>query len=55
MAIYGVFRCGDNTVECTGGDVLFAPRGTERRFERLDGEIRIWRISLAPAADIAPD
>jgi hypothetical protein len=37
-------------MECTAGDVLFVPRGHEHRFERLDGEIRIWRISLKATA-----
>jgi mannose-6-phosphate isomerase-like protein (cupin superfamily) len=47
---YGVLRCRDTATECTAGDVLFVPRGHEHRFERLDGEIRIWRISLTAAA-----
>jgi hypothetical protein len=34
------------------GDVLFVPRGFEHQFERLDGEISVWRISLMPATAI---
>ncbi|WP_159348203.1 AraC family ligand binding domain-containing protein [Roseomonas harenae] len=44
---YGVLRCGDTALECTMGDVLFVPRGHPHGFEQQDGEIRIWRISLA--------
>jgi mannose-6-phosphate isomerase-like protein (cupin superfamily) len=47
---YGVLRCRNTAMECTAGDVLFVPKGHEHRFERLDGEIRIWRISLSPTA-----
>jgi mannose-6-phosphate isomerase-like protein (cupin superfamily) len=45
---YGVLRCGDTVTDCTAGDVLFVPRGRAHHFERLNGEIRIWRISLSP-------
>jgi mannose-6-phosphate isomerase-like protein (cupin superfamily) len=45
IAGFGVLRCDDVDMECTGGDVLFVPRGCSHRFERLDGEIKIWRIS----------
>lgn len=44
---FGVLRHGDVAMECTAGDVLFVPKGCPHRFERLDGEIRIWRISPA--------
>jgi mannose-6-phosphate isomerase-like protein (cupin superfamily) len=46
---YGMLRQGGKVLECTGGDVLFIPSGCPHHFERLDGPIRIWRISLAPA------
>jgi mannose-6-phosphate isomerase-like protein (cupin superfamily) len=46
---YGLLRCGDMSLECTEGDVPFVPAGRPHWFERLDGEIRMWRISLAPA------
>ena len=49
---YGVLRCEDTAMECTAGDVLFVPRGHAHHFERLDGEIRIWRISLSPTAEV---
>jgi hypothetical protein len=42
---FGVLRSKDVDMECTAGDVLFVPRGCPHRFERLDGDIRIWRIS----------
>ncbi|HEX3881387.1 MAG TPA: hypothetical protein VHW66_01890 [Stellaceae bacterium] len=44
---FGVLRCGDVDLECTVGDVLFVPKGCRHRFERLDGEIKIWSISPA--------
>ena len=31
----GALRCGVKVVECAAGDVLFAPAGAPRRFERL--------------------
>lgn len=55
MSGYGVLRCGDMSLECTDGDVLFVPRGYPHFFERLDGEIRIWRISLAAVSAGAGD
>jgi mannose-6-phosphate isomerase-like protein (cupin superfamily) len=45
---YGMLWYGENSIDWTAGDVLFVPRGYAHRFERLDGEIRIWRISPAP-------
>ena len=45
---FGVLHWGDTALECTAGDVLFVPGGQVHRFERLDGEIRIWRISAVP-------
>lgn len=42
---YGVLRSDDSEMQCTAGDVLFVPRGCSHHFERLDGDIRIWRIS----------
>ena len=47
---YGLLRCGETPMDCTEGDVLFVPSGCAHEFERLDGEIRIWRISLLPAS-----
>jgi mannose-6-phosphate isomerase-like protein (cupin superfamily) len=47
---YGILRYGDVSLECTEGDVLFTPRGCQHHFERMDGEMRIWRISLVLAA-----
>jgi mannose-6-phosphate isomerase-like protein (cupin superfamily) len=47
---YGTLRYGDMSLECTEGDVLFTPRGCSHHFERMDGEMRIWRISLILAA-----
>ena len=54
---FGVLHWGDTALECTAGDVLFVPGGQVHRFERLDGEIRIWRISAVPgpAPAGAPD
>lgn len=46
---YGVLRCRETAMECTGNDVIFVPSGAPHHFERLDGEIRIWQISLIPA------
>ncbi|TPM89492.1 hypothetical protein FJ966_29225 [Mesorhizobium sp. B2-1-5] len=45
VAGFGVLRCDDAAMECTAGDVIFVPRGCPHRFERLDGEIKIWTIS----------
>jgi hypothetical protein len=45
---YGVLRSGDVVTEFTAGDLLFVPRGCAHQIERLDGEIRLWRITLAP-------
>jgi mannose-6-phosphate isomerase-like protein (cupin superfamily) len=42
---FGMLRCDGVEMECTGGDVLFVPRGCPHHFERLDGEIKVWRIS----------
>ena len=54
---YGVLRWGETALECTAGDVLFVPGGRVHHFERLDDEIRIWRISAVsgPAPDGMPD
>jgi mannose-6-phosphate isomerase-like protein (cupin superfamily) len=45
IAGFGLLRCEDVDMQCTVGDVLFVPKGCPHRFERLDGEIKIWRIS----------
>ncbi|MDB5412592.1 MAG: hypothetical protein JWR10_927 [Rubritepida sp.] len=50
---YGVLRTADTRLEFTAGDVLFVPRGFPHSLERLDGDIRLWRISLA--AVFSPD
>ena len=50
---YGALRWGDTALECTAGDVLFVPNGRPHCFERLHGEIRIWRISAVPGPAIA--
>jgi mannose-6-phosphate isomerase-like protein (cupin superfamily) len=47
---YGSLRLDGKEMECTAGDLLFIPRGHPHRFERTDGEIRIWKISLAGAS-----
>ena len=47
---YGLLRCRDTGLECTEGDVLFVPADCPHRFERMDGDLRVWRISLAPEA-----
>jgi mannose-6-phosphate isomerase-like protein (cupin superfamily) len=44
---YGILRLDGREMECTAGDLLFIPRGHPHRFERTDGDIRIWKISLA--------
>lgn len=44
---FGVLHSEDVEMECTAGDVLFVPRGCPHRFERLDGDIKIWSISPA--------
>jgi mannose-6-phosphate isomerase-like protein (cupin superfamily) len=44
---YGMLRLDGKEMECTAGDLLFVPRGHPHCFERTDGEIRIWKISLA--------
>jgi mannose-6-phosphate isomerase-like protein (cupin superfamily) len=46
---YSVLHCGEKEIECTDGDVLFVPRGHPHRFERMDGEIKIWRTQLFDA------
>jgi mannose-6-phosphate isomerase-like protein (cupin superfamily) len=43
---YGVLHCNELAMDCTKDDVLYVPSGHPHHFERLDGEIRIWRISL---------
>lgn len=43
---YGLLKYDKKSMECTEHDVLFVPSGHPHRFERLDGEIRIWRIAL---------
>ncbi len=43
---YGLLRRGEETVERTAGDVVLAPAGVAHGFERLDGELKVWRISL---------
>ncbi|WP_043342396.1 cupin domain-containing protein [Belnapia moabensis] len=50
---YGALRWGDTALECTAGDVLFVPNGRPHCFERLHGEIKIWRISAVPGSAIA--
>lgn len=47
---YGVLHAGDAPIECTEGDVLFVPRGHQHRFERLDGDLRLWCVTLAADA-----
>ena len=42
----GALRCGTEVVECAAGDVLFAPAGARRRFERLSRGFSTWRILL---------
>ncbi|MCK1288612.1 cupin domain-containing protein [Bradyrhizobium sp. 44] len=44
---YGMLRLDSKKMECTAGDLLFIPRGHPHHFDRTDGEIRIWKISLA--------
>jgi mannose-6-phosphate isomerase-like protein (cupin superfamily) len=46
---YGALRQGEARLECTGGDLVYMPSGCPHQFERMDGEIRAWRISLTPA------
>jgi mannose-6-phosphate isomerase-like protein (cupin superfamily) len=45
IAGFGILRCDSMDMEFTIGDVLFVPEGCPHRFEGLDGEIKIWRIS----------
>jgi mannose-6-phosphate isomerase-like protein (cupin superfamily) len=47
IAGFGALRFDDEVIECTAGDVLFVPRGRRYHFERMDGEIRMWKISPA--------
>ncbi|MBL6458324.1 cupin domain-containing protein [Belnapia sp. T6] len=47
---FGLLRQGEAAQECTAGDLVFVPGGEAHRFERLDGELRLWRISVGPAA-----
>ena len=42
----GRLRSGDEVLECAEGDVLFAPGGVSRRFERLGKGFATWRILL---------
>lgn len=44
VAGYGVLRGDGVELECTAGDLLFVPKGCAHYFERLDGEIKLWRI-----------
>lgn len=46
----GALRCGGEVLECAVGDVLFAPAGAPRRFERLSRGFSAWRILLGRAA-----
>ncbi len=45
----GTLHCGGDILECAEGDVLFAPGGVSRRFERLSRGFATWRISLPRA------
>ncbi len=40
----GALCCGGDIVECAEGDVLFAPGGVSRHFERLSRGFATWRI-----------
>ena len=51
----GAFRCGGEVLECAVGDVLFAPAGAPRRFERLSRGFATWRILLGRAAAACGD
>ena len=51
----GAFRCGGEVLECAVGDVLFAPAGAPRRFERLSRGFATWRILLGRAAAVGGD
>ena len=51
----GAFRCGGEALECAVGDVLFAPAGAPRRFERLSRGFSTWRILLGRAAAACGD
>jgi hypothetical protein len=42
---FGLLRSSGLDLQCTAGDVLFVPRGCPHHFERLDGDIKIWKIS----------
>lgn len=42
----GFLRCGSEILECGCGDVLFAPAGDRRHFERLSRGFATWRIVL---------
>jgi mannose-6-phosphate isomerase-like protein (cupin superfamily) len=44
----GVLRSGGEVLDCAVGDVLFAPAGAPRRFERLSHGFSTWRILLGP-------
>jgi mannose-6-phosphate isomerase-like protein (cupin superfamily) len=46
---YGRLCARDRCIDCTAGDIMFVPRGWPHHFERLDGEMCIWRITaVAP-------
>src|SRR4051812_16699373 len=45
----GALRRGDEVLDCGAGDVLFAPAGAPRGFERLSRGFSTWRILLPPA------
>jgi mannose-6-phosphate isomerase-like protein (cupin superfamily) len=45
VAGFGVLRGDDFEMQCTAGDVLFVPRGCRHNFERLDGDMKIWRVA----------
>lgn len=52
---YGALYYRDEVLQCTEGDLLFIPAGAPHRFEHLDGDFRIWRLSPGCEAESGQD
>lgn len=52
VAGQGALRCADDSLmEVTAGDVLYAGKGTVRRFENLSRKFLMLRLSLSPRCE----
>ena len=55
VAGQGALRCAnDSLMEVTAGEVLYAGKGTMRRFENLSRKFLMLRLSLSPECEKPP-